>query len=67
MLSFTHFAVFVHFAGCKEAMLSTKGSCVSLWGCGAGTGWWQGRVARGRGPMEKGTLLGFVVRYQLTL
>lgn len=37
--------VFACFAGCEEAMLSSRGSCGSLWGRGAGTGWWQGRGA----------------------
>lgn len=37
-----------------------------LWGHGAGAGQWQRRGTQW-GPMEKGTLLGLVVRYQLTL
>lgn len=54
---------FANFAGQEEVVPLSGGSCGAMvLGQGSGKG-----EARNGGPMEKGTLLGLVVRYQLTL
>lgn len=62
--------VFAYFAGCEQTMLSSRGSCGSPGAVALGRGGGRRggqREACDRSPVEKGTFLGFVVHYQLTL